>query len=1129
MAPNDPAGEFTEVRHRRSSGSMRAIQSGQGRKSNSTQRMRPAFHRRTSVSSGATAPSTGHIECGRGTNRRPSTGSSTSDESLDASEDPDEHVTEKLAIDLGEEALGTGLVLEMLILEALVNNPEMALFKTHGGLSQLSFTHPEGDLFAWLNITRQWVAQLQNGQVEAWYQQHHIQESTLRHVERHVERRRKFLTVKTGRRISLGFGKDSEVSNELISNMILNKFNDNICVYHGHPSLGYKVLSTGETVFIHPSSSVCFLTKYPTYIMFVDIPNNKTKHARAIMVLNDALVMSLLDFNSVGRDINAIIKENVVKPCKFDNVGESIASELEKIWSGVLPGDESFEEILKFQCNNTPLLFERNLKANKVTVYSLPEYHRTIRRMVEDEIKKIQNKFKDECFEIGFPDEKSNLRLLMGPGATNEKFLFAHDFRSVWIHETKEGVLSKEFVMTEMEKYGSVVEVHVSDKATKEDSGIWGTVTFRDPDTVIKLLASSKSQDAAMLIELAPNTCNKLQLTKPKVVVDRTVKLQVKLCRRPVKSGMAYATIKGKRDFGILLSTKNMTIGKDRVKISTRVGTTEDIQITGLCPVVEDGDISNAIIEKLGIIPSSVEIDRQPPFSSTAGDLHKFKTSLQRLVDKAVDVSKVSIRVFMPSPDDLYLKAELKFQTRRIAESAMDFINGAKIRGLPIEISRNPLSDPEVPTVSIRVNDNVYQSVKNEIKKQLSKIPRHVEVKVSNGEDYQELKIYSQNTIEAEGVATRLESFLSPVELRLSRKKVEFLSKEGESFLNTAMVKTKTFIDLVRESRTVSIYGTKSHGFKAKNIILDNIDQMTEITGQGCGGMFRICLQGPNKPPNLMIEVMKDLEGLIERTGVTNLKVDIQGKALWYSGSDEKHFAMQAMIESMSDLAMCTSMMIPKEPLEPEQDEIRECSACYCPIEGSHYSLQACGHHYCEECIDTRIRVSLENKGFPITCVDESCGQSVCVRDIIILSRKLDRGLWKVLKTSADHYVQTRPKEFGFCYKPDCHGLIHKRPNVIAYCCAVCNTKVCPRCLNNYHGSESCEDYLNNTAFKQWMSGSQDRKKCPNCSMAIEKIDGCNRIQCTNCQRHICWKCLEHFADMRLAYDHLNREHDGYM
>ena len=370
----------------------------------------------------------------------------------------------------------------------------------------------------------------------------------------------------------------------------------------------------------------------------------------------------------------------------------------------------------------------------------MPQYHKTIQRIIEDEIKKIQNQLKDECLEIGFPDDMSHLRLLLGPGAANEKFLFSHDFRSVWIHETKTGALSKEFVLLEMQKYGKVVDIQTSNKTTRTDTGIWGTVTFRDPDDVIKLLAASKLHDAAMLIELAPNTCNNFRQTVPEVTVDRTVKVQVKLCRRPAKSGLAFVTIKGKRDLGILLNTKNVAIGKERATISIRPGKAEDIQISGLGPIVEDHEVFDAIVEKFGIPPHKVEIDRQPSYSSTVDDLHRFKTSLQRLVDKTVDISKIHIRVFMPTPDDLYLRAELSFHTRRIALSAMDYIVGVNIRGLPLQIARNPLNDPAVPVVSVRVSNDVYQTVKAAIRKHLSLKPNDVEVIVSRAEDFHDLR-----------------------------------------------------------------------------------------------------------------------------------------------------------------------------------------------------------------------------------------------------------------------------------------------------------------------------------------------------------------------------------------------------
>ncbi len=41
-------------------------------------------------------------------------------------------------------------------------------------------------------------------------------------------------------------------------------------------------------------------------------------------------------------------------------------------------------------------------------------------------------------------------------------------------------------------------------------------------------------------------------------------------------------------------------------------------------------------------------------------------------------------------------------------------------------------------------------------------------------------------------------------------------------------------------------------------------------------------------------------------------------------------------------------------------------------------------------------------------------------------------------------------------------------------------------------------------------------KMCPNCGMAIQKTEGCNKMTCTNCHQHFCYKCNKAVLD----YDH---------
>ncbi|RWA03448.1 hypothetical protein EKO27_g11657, partial [Xylaria grammica] len=52
-------------------------------------------------------------------------------------------------------------------------------------------------------------------------------------------------------------------------------------------------------------------------------------------------------------------------------------------------------------------------------------------------------------------------------------------------------------------------------------------------------------------------------------------------------------------------------------------------------------------------------------------------------------------------------------------------------------------------------------------------------------------------------------------------------------------------------------------------------------------------------------------------------------------------------------------------------------------------------------------------------------------------------------------------------------------------------------------------------------------KDCPKCKTTVEKIDGCNHMQCGGCHVHLCWVCLKTFEEAEDCYDHMTEEHGG--
>lgn len=74
-------------------------------------------------------------------------------------------------------------------------------------------------------------------------------------------------------------------------------------------------------------------------------------------------------------------------------------------------------------------------------------------------------------------------------------------------------------------------------------------------------------------------------------------------------------------------------------------------------------------------------------------------------------------------------------------------------------------------------------------------------------------------------------------------------------------------------------------------------------------------------------------------------------------------------------------------------------------------------------------------------------------------------------------------------------------PIIICYNCGV---KSCYTHDVTWHEDQTCEEYDENMK-KPDEYLSQNTKKCPKCSLSIEKNEGCDHMTCDNCRYEFCW------------------------
>jgi len=72
--------------------------------------------------------------------------------------------------------------------------------------------------------------------------------------------------------------------------------------------------------------------------------------------------------------------------------------------------------------------------------------------------------------------------------------------------------------------------------------------------------------------------------------------------------------------------------------------------------------------------------------------------------------------------------------------------------------------------------------------------------------------------------------------------------------------------------------------------------------------------------------------------------------------------------------------------------------------------------------------------------------------------------------------------------------------------CSVCQTRVCPRCIAVIHDDTDTQHECKPGDIQTVELLRQNTKPCPQCSMSIYKVSGCDQMWCTQCRTPFSWR-----------------------
>ncbi|XP_041044268.1 probable E3 ubiquitin-protein ligase RNF217 [Carcharodon carcharias] len=100
-----------------------------------------------------------------------------------------------------------------------------------------------------------------------------------------------------------------------------------------------------------------------------------------------------------------------------------------------------------------------------------------------------------------------------------------------------------------------------------------------------------------------------------------------------------------------------------------------------------------------------------------------------------------------------------------------------------------------------------------------------------------------------------------------------------------------------------------------------------------------------------------------------------------------------------------------------------------------------------------------------------------------------------------------------------------KSENKFKIQCPVCQFVWCFKCHAPWHEGLNCKEYRKgDKLLRHWASeiehGQRNAQKCPKCKIHIQRTEGCDHMNCSQCNTNFCYRCGETYRQLRFFGDH---------
>uniref|UniRef100_A0A2C9JL73 RNA helicase n=1 Tax=Biomphalaria glabrata TaxID=6526 RepID=A0A2C9JL73_BIOGL len=896
-----------------------------------------------------------------------------------------------------------------------------------------------GDLFTWLKIYQEWIKLPRNEQ-SSWCHDNKINYKVLNFIKHFVSDidaifRKENIIMEQ----QFTTGGDQTWKN--LRKIIFFAFTPCTCRYLQDTKDSYLDLIANRHVHVHNSSSLHQLKKYPDWIIYTEFRKTSKSFIKGLMVIDEDWVLDACNQGKLAIDLDKT-KGWKAHLAHKEEVGSLLFQHL----TGALYVKlQALENSLSSK-GMVDVVLEADKQLGTIDIYSASFMNQDAARSLSITKAEVIQKLLEEEEELHIMKsssgkDQSGVRVLLGHGGLLSAILMPEQSNKIIVTKARSGITVEE-VLDKFKLFGDIKEYI---KLSHPDH--WGHIryaTCHEAQLAVRSTSNDKKLVAILKVE-----------SKSKVLKNK-FEARLQWTRRPVK-GNGTAIIKCPPIERMAFTGKTITVHDRQLTIESSRKEGEVELFCHNIGDVKEYDIKKVLVNMLDYDEKRennihVSIVREKVEQMKPEMVKQLKAELFHDLKKYLPTETFNISLISPKPTAIHQVGHIHFDNIEEVLKACKVASGRIfVRGQVVEIS------PNLKT-TIHVSKVIMAAFKSHIEDLVSSFNKELKVMVT-------LRPMKQGDCAVDITSSCPEYLLQArdkFQKELEGEVIDCTSKEHLSCL--LKYKGKQVLKDIEQGQSLMIV---TDDRKKKIHIYGDIDNINkaQVEISHFLQMFRdserevFALKTPGKPNRILKELFirytPFTESIIDTFDLNDVVLDLKQLKITFVGPPKStQIAMLALRELENGLQNIALVNFGIGKVMPQ------CVLCKSPIENISElcRLECCGHSYCQICMKGFVAISIQDRLFPMRCIQESCNQFFVARDFKYFINKKWLTKQSLLMSSLDSYVTKYEDTYKFCVTPNCPVVYEVTNNVRGseWTCPSCSVSVCTSCHTVFHVGLPC-------------------------------------------------------------------------